>query len=763
MLHSALAFLAGVCALQMLGELPGPPGYALVAALPALLSRRRGLRLAAIGVAGFLWCWWHAAGRLAVELPVELVGRDLLVHGVVEGVPERDPSGRLRFRLRLERYRSGEDWRALSLPARISWYREAPELGPGERWQLLLRLKPPRGRANPAGFDYERWLFAQGFRATGYVRGRGDNRRLPTDSADWIGRSRQYLARRITAVAAGVDSGALLTALAVGERSAMSARQWQVLRDTGTSHLLAISGLHVGLVAALVFGVLRRAWAHWGDPLRWPAPRVAALGAMAAALLYALLAGFQVPAQRALIMIWVWMMARLWSARPGPWQVWGVALWTVLLLNPLSVLLAGFWLSFGAVAWILFLALGRFGVARGWRRLPALQLALVLGLTPLLWFWFQQVSLIAPLANLVAIPWISLLVVPLLLIALLALPLFGPLAEFLLRIAQLLLELLWWWLDWLASLPGIVLPLAGRPALLLMAVAAGLVCLLAPRALPLRGIGALLMLSVAAVQPPRAGPGELWLTLLDVGQGLAAVLETRSHVLVYDAGPATRLGLDSGASVVVPFLQQRGYRRIDRLVISHSDNDHLGGGAAVFRQLDVQKVQSGEPSAIAWARSSQCRVGQRWEWDGVRFEYLAPLRPERGNNASCVLRVEAADGRAMLLPGDIEAAVEEQLLGTRPAELAAQVLVAPHHGSKSSSKPAFVRAVDARIVLFAVGYRNRFGFPHPAVVRRYLEAGASLYDTAASGALQVRLLAGQPPQVRALRTAAARYWSARVP
>jgi competence protein ComEC len=236
------------------------------------------------------------------------------------------------------------------------------------------------------------------------------------------------------------------------------------------------------------------------------------------------------------------------------------------------------------------------------------------------------------------------------------------------------------------------------------------------------------------------------------------VLETRSHVLVYDAGPAYPSGFDSGASVVVPYLQQRGYRRVDRLVISHSDNDHLGGGEAVFRRLDVQRVQSGEPGAIAWARSSRCRAGQQWEWDGVRFEYLAPARPAHGNNASCVLRAETADGRAVLLPGDIERSVEEHLLGSQSQRLAAQVLVAPHHGSSTSSTPGFVRMVDPDIVLFPVGYRNRFGFPRPAVLQRYLRGGATLLDTAQSGAIQVRLVAGQNLQAIAFRDRVPRYW-----
>jgi len=758
MLYSALAFLAGVCAVQALSALPGAAGYWLAAVLPAGLSRWRWLRLAGIAVAGFMWCWWYAAQQLAIELPVELAGRDLLVQGVVQGLPERGASERVRFRFQLERYRSRDGWRDFTLPVRISWYREAPELAPGERWQLLLRLKKPRGLANPAGFDYERWLFAHGIRATGYVRGAGDNRRLAGKPAGWIARCRGYFAARIVAAASGAQSGALLAALGVGERSGMSRLQWEVLRATGTSHLMAISGLHVGLVATLLFVVVRKGWSRWGDPVRWPAPAVAAVTAMVAALVYALLAGFQVPAQRALIMVWLWMLSVLWSGKPDAWRVWSAALWVVLLLNPLSVLLAGFWLSFGAVAWILYLSLGRCGRVSRWRSIVSLQMALVLGLTPLLWLWFHQVSLVAPLANLVAIPWISLLVVPVLLLALLVLPLVAPLGELLLHIAEQLLVILWWWLEWLAAFPAVLLPLSAVPVAVLAVFAVGLVCLLAPKALPLRTLGLLLMLPAGAIQPERAGPGELWLTLLDVGQGLAVVLETRSHVLVYDAGPTFPQGLDSGESVVVPFLQQRGFRRVDRLVISHSDNDHIGGGEAVFQRLDVQQLQSGEPAAIAWARATRCRAGQRWVWDGVSFEYLAPAQPDSGNNASCVLRIETADGRAVLLPGDIERSVENALLGAQPRRLAAQVLIAPHHGSNTSSTPAFVRAVDPDMVLFAVGYRNRFGFPRPAVVQRYQEAGATVLDTAHSGAIQLRLVAGQALQAAAFRVSVRRYW-----
>ncbi len=758
MLYSVLAFLAGVCLFQTLGALPAQQGYWLGALLPLVALRRRGLRAAGVAAAGFLWCWWHACQLLGHALPAQLEGRDLLVQGTVQGLPEQPAADRLRFRFGVQRYLTAGGWQELSLPARISWYRQAPELRAGQHWQLLLRLKRPHGLANPAGFDYQRWLFAQGIRATGYVRAAGDNRRLPGGRAGWVQSWRSYLSARIAAAAGSEDSAGLLAALGVGERSGMSRQQWEVLRNTGTSHLMAISGLHVGLVATLVFALTRRCWSRWGDTLRWPAPAVAAVTAMAAALVYALLAGFQVPAQRALIMVWLWMLSRIWCGKAAAWRVWGAALWVVLLLDPLAVLSAGFWLSFGAVAWILYLTLGRCGPVSAVRSIVLLQAALVLGLTPLLWLWFHQVSVIAPLANLLAIPWVSFLVVPVLLVALVSLPLVPPLGELLLRISEQLLVWLWYLLEWLSAIPGNLLPMPALPGPLLALFALGLVCLLAPRAVPLRAVGLLLILPGVVTRPERAGPGDVWLTLLDVGQGLAAVVETRSRVLVYDAGPAFRQGLDSGESVVVPFLQQRGWRRVDRLVISHSDNDHLGGGGAVFRGQDVQRVQSGEPGSIGWARSSPCRAGEQWEWDGVGFEYLAPLADAAGNNASCVLRIQSAGGRVLLLPGDVERRVEKQLVARRPERLAADVLVVPHHGSRTSSTPEFVRAVRPGYALFAVGYRNRFGFPRTEVVQRYLEVGATVLDTAQSGAIQLRLEAGKALQAVRARIRGRRYW-----
>jgi competence protein ComEC len=380
------------------------------------------------------------------------------------------------------------------------------------------------------------------------------------------------------------------------------------------------------------------------------------------------------------------------------------------------------------------------------------------GLTPLLWLWFQQISLTAPLANLVAIPWVGLLVVPLLLAGVVCLPFSSMLADWLLGLSAQLLAVLWWLLQRLADLPVGLWQTPAASGLWMLLFALGVTAALLPRALSLMPLSLLLAATIFKLQAERPEHGEVWFSLLDVGQGLAAVLETQHHVLVYDSGPAFAGGFNTGEAVIVPFLIQRGYRHVDRLIISHADNDHIGGARAVFERLNVLSVQSGEAGAIDWARASPCRSGYHWLWDGVRFDYLAPFEREQGNNSSCVLRVQAANGQFLLLPGDIERKIEQRLVRQRLQQLSADVLVAPHHGSRTSSSTAFVRAVKPDYVLFPVGYRNRFGFPRPEVVARYRAIGAELFDTARSGALQLRIGGGEPLRIVAHRWFSKRYW-----
>lgn len=759
MLSAALAFLAGICLLFCCDRLPGSAMLAAVALAlwPAWRLRRRLGRWPLLLAGGFCWAGWHAGQVIAMQLPAALEGRDLMVRGLVTAAPEHLSHAHLRLRLRIEAWRSGDDWQPTVLPVRLNWYRESQDVQAGERWQLRVRLKRPHGLANPGGFDYERWLFAKAIRATGYVRRDAANRCLSVSSAPWE-RLRGRLAKYLQQLDLPAAQRALLRALALGDRAGLSAAQWQLLQHTGTSHLLAISGLHVGLVASLVFLLAERLWRWPGGARLCPAPRVAAAAAMLAALAYALLSGFQVPAQRATIMVWLWMGAILAYGEVRPWPVLALALWITLLRTPLAVLTAGFWLSYAAVALILFVCRGRHGGGRRWRRTLQVQLGLFAGLTPLLWLWFQQLSPLAPLANLIAIPWVGLLVVPPLLLALVLLPLSTPLANALLSLAAMSLHGLGEFLQRLDFGDTAQWPAPPSDGTGLALLTLGLLILLLPAATGIRSLGVLLLLPALTATAPRPATGDVWATLLDVGQGLAVVVETRRHLLVYDTGPAFPGGFDSGSQVVVPFLRQRGYRHLDRLVISHGDNDHSGGGKALLRALPAASVHAGEPVAIPWARAADCRRQPGWHWDGVVFAYLAGSGAASGNNASCVLKVTARDGRSLLLPGDIEQSTEAALLAGRRARLAAQVMVAPHHGSATSSGSDFIGAVNPAWVLFATGYRNRFGFPRPEVTRRYRNAGARSVNTAQAGAVAVHIEAGRAIRVQSWRRRHPRLW-----
>ncbi len=758
MLFSALAFLAGTSLLLFSSYLPDPVWQMLLVLVSIFMLRFRVLRYLAWAVLGYCWAAWQAGDKLAVVLPADLQGQDIQIRGSVESLPEQLGRGETRFYFEINAYRLTQDWQPLQLPVRLHWYRGALPMRPGEQWQLRVRLKQPHGFANPGGFDYERWLFSQGIRATGYVKKSAANQRTASASGHRIDRLRLRLAKYLDSLERPGESIALLRALTLGDRSGMSKSQWQVLQVTGTSHLLAISGLHVGLVAALVFAFSRRVWAWSGAAYWWPSPRFAALAAMLAALAYALLAGFQVPAQRALIMIWVWMLAIIFNGRANPWQTLGTALWLILLLDPLAGLSAGFWLSFGAVTLIFYLGSNRHGQSGRIKQTFMLQAGLVAGLTPLLWLWFQQASWLALPANLIAIPWVGTLVVPLLLLGVALLPGLPELSNFLFLVASWLLDILWVGLEILADMPGMLWPSPTGSGLWLLVCTGGLLVLLLPRAFRAAPLAVILAMPALLHAPDRPGEGDLWVSLLDVGQGLSVVLETQQHLLVYDTGPAFRSGYDTGSGVVAPFLRTRGFRHIDRLIVSHGDNDHRGGVVSLLQQLPAASIHSGDPAALKIKDATQCMAGQHWQWDQVHFKYLAPLQVTTGNNGSCVLQVTAVDGRSILLTGDIEKQVERALLGRADINLAADVLIAPHHGSLSSSTSAFVERVHPAIVLFAVGYRNRFGFPKQDVTERYQRIGTYLMNTADQGAISIRFETGKSLKADSWRIDGRRFW-----
>ena len=651
----------------------------------------------------------------------------------------------------------------------LSWYqgqRDGEEfvrqpLRPGERWQLTVRLKRPHGNANPHGFDYEAWLLERNIRATGYVR------QNPPQRLDEMVWRPDYVVERLRlgvrdsfATLLPADNypwAGILVALVVGDQRAIQGDLWTTFNRTGTTHLMSISGLHVTMVAAL-FGLL--AGSVWRRipalALRLPAQRAALLAGCLAAFFYVLLAGFAVPAQRTLYMLLVAALAMGSGRVVAPSRTLSLALLVVLLIDPWAVLAAGFWLSFGAVGALLYVGSAVVGESGGWRQRirswGVVQWAATLASLPVLLLVFQQFSLVSPLANALAIPVVSFVVTPLALLA--AVIPWWPIAA----LAHAVLGWLMVFLEWCATWP---VWLAPAPPLW-AAVVAGLgvaICLL-PRGMPGRLLGVALLLPAIFWPVARPAAGEAWVTVLDVGQGLAVVVRTRDHTLIYDPGPLYSAESDAGQRVVVPYLRSLGIDAVDVLMVTHRDSDHAGGMASVQSALAVGKVLS----SLGDGAGEPCRNGQNWDWNGVRLTVLHPAAEDyaeqrKSNNLSCVLRIEAG-GKRMLLTSDIEARDEAAMLQRDPAALAADVLLVPHHGSRTSSTPAFIAAVGAQHAVIPVGYRNRFGHPKAEVLERYEAAGMNLWRTDRDGALRVAL-DPQGTSISAWRDERRRYWQGR--
>lgn len=753
--------LVGILALLAFPGLPAPSAILPVSLfLTILLSLHRHSRILLFAVFGFVWAWWSAQHLLAMRLTPDLEGRDLPVCGWIASIPQPETEY-LRFRFQVESLAERTPSEGIPQQIRLTWSGNWHRLVPGQHWCFTVRLKRPRGYMNPGSFDYEGWLFREGVGATGYVR--HGHARLLDDAP------RYPLLRARTAVSGAIKKAipksrfaGVAAALAVGDTTGITSSQWQVFRNTGTAHLMAISGLHIGLLATLIFLLIRLIWRRsaWLCE-RIPTPQAAAVAALLGASAYAAMAGFSVPTQRALIMLAVATGAIL-LRRYRRWQdVIGLALIIILLFDPLSVCSIGFWLSFGAVASILYAMSGRIRMKRGWwRELLRTQWAVGIGLLPILLFSFHRSALLSPLANLIAVPVYSLLVVPLTLSGTVLLPAWHWGGALLLNGAAHTMALSWPLLDWLANLPHSQLTAPAVTPISLLIALIGAAWLLAPRGLPGRWLGVVLFLPLFVPGNKPILPGNFDLSLLDVGQGLSAVIRTAHHVLLYDTGPAFAKDSDTVKLVVLPWMQARGVGGPDLAVISHEDNDHAGGLPrlrARFPELPILSGAVGRFSNV-WL----CVSGQHWRWDGVSFDVLYPDKsaPKHGNNASCVLKVSSAAGSALLV-GDLMRKGERRLLRDHPAEIHAQVLIAPHHGSNSSSSPPFVNAVSPGLVMFPVGYRNRWQFPRPSVVARYQAAGASIADTVHDGAIDVSFRAGQLPAVtERWRKDEARLWTA---
>jgi len=699
--------------------------------------RRLGVALLCAAL-GFAWAAWRADLRLADRLPDHWQGVDLSVVGVVSDLPQTNARGE-RFLLDVEQVVTPHAPKLQRMQLTRYWPDEAapsPTVHAGERWQFTVRLKRPYGTHNPHGFDLEAWMLERGIAASGYVREQPLPTRLDARAATptaWIAAMRAAIHERIVSTLGDAPYAGVIAALVIGDQRSIPYAQWRTFTRTGVNHLLSISGLHVTMIATLAGWGVAFGWRRWPRAAeRLPARQAGLLAAVLAAFAYAVLAGFQVPAQRTLFMLGVLALA-FWGRRePRPFSALVWALFTVLLIDPWAVLSAGFWLSFGAMASILWVTFGRVALPdklRGW---VSVQAAVTLALAPALLLLFQQVSVVSPFANAIAIPVVSWLVTPLALLGVIAPPLWHA--------AAWLMDWLGQGLAWASTLSWAV---AVRPApdswVMLLAVV-GTVWLLLPRGFPLRMLGGLLWLPLMFPLRASIAPDAFQADIIDVGQGTAILIRTANHTLLYDTGAAF-VDSDAGERIVAPYLRASGVDALSGVIVSHDDSDHSGGLLSVLRDLPTGWLLHGLPAASPLLKAApsprHCHRGQHWQWDGVIFEILNP--PEtayaepsrRDNDFSCVLKVSRG-GQSLLITGDAERRGELELMESG-ADLAATVLVVGHHGSRTSSLDDFVKQSHPRYGVFTVGFRNRYGHPHPQVVARFRQQNVRILRSDTGG------------------------------
>ncbi len=736
-------FLAGFFTAVITGYfIPSIKGLILLCAIAfialiLIVKTKRGplWRLTILGILlGFLHITQFAMSHQAKKLPESQWQQPLSVTFTVLEKPKLDERSQ-RFLAEIQ---------PLNIKANLSWYDLAKNIQRGQTWNATVKLKPIRGYANPGGRDYERYHMQEGVYARGYVVDKLPHQLISThNTLPFYDQLREKIKTYLYNANINPNMQPLLLALATGERDGMNDNHWDVFKVTGTAHLMAISGLHVGLVLGvfyfLIYPISRFITSVYQV---WPAKFVATIISSLLAGFYVLLSGMALSTLRAYVMLGI-VCVFLCAYRRN--NLAFSLLFTAcffLLIDPLAAMQLGFILSFGSVALILLLMQGQFVHQNKYVAALSLQWRLSILIVPLTLMALNTFSLTSPLANTLAIPWVSFIVVPALLFYDVAIVLNLPFADYLLILSAWSMELLWWFLSWLSDYSWSPMIGISQPWQWIALT----VAFIAPRAyLPVF----LLVVFMPWMEKPKEG--ELWLTVLDVGQGLANVVQTKHHTLIYDTG------FPQGDTVLLPFLNSQQIKKIDMLLISHSDADHRNGTEQLLNKMVVDQILVGEVIDII-PDQPFCQRGQRWEWDGVIFEVLHPEHHEHWdrNNRSCVLRIKAGD-KQLLLTGDIKKEVESHLVTEYSESLKSDVVVVPHHGSKTSSTKAFVQAVAPRYALISAGFLSQYGHPHKNVVANYDELGSQLYYTAHQGAIRVKM-GIQGVEVDTYREQYKRWW-----
>ncbi len=791
-LFLSLAFAAGLLAMETAAVLPSWSMLISIASLGLLLwliawpfwthHRLRGSLVSrfltvfffilAFFITGLVWGKWQGENALTYSFQSQWLKQDILLTGRIISSIEKDEKG-LSFRLQVDK----SHWQNHDIPLRgamqlrfyDSKYQKAPDVQVGQQLQVLARLKPPYSPLNPGGMDWEGYYWREGIVATGYIR---EWRQLGAVSPSWL-TLRHALAAAMRDSIGESGGSAVVQAVSVGLRSAFDQDLWQTFAATGTSHLLAISGLHISLVAGLLFALFLAFGRLWPSLGLWlPLSLIALLPAFMAAVFYSALAGFALPTQRALLILLAIFLLRFWRRPLQPWRSLALALLIILFLQPKSVLSPSLWLSFAAVAAIVYFFMGRREALAWWQQLLLLQLWLSIFMIPWTLLFFNQASLISPLANLIAIPWVSFSIVPLALLGVALWPFSETLAAWLWQLSAYLADFLLLFLDFLANLPWAALPLGARPWPLLWLGVVLTLWLFAPRAWPGKLPALFSLLLIVSWPAPRPAAGEVWLTVVDVGQGLSVLMQTQHKNLLFDTGKKGQ-----GEQSIIPTLRTFGIHKLSMLMISHDDSDHSGSAVELLQHIPTEKILAGQPKPLIETLTNSleskktktptpeaCLAGQSWDWDAVRFEILHPQENRRyanDNAHSCVLLVTTATGEKILLTGDIGHREEFSVLrqaATRQLSLGQGIVIAGHHGSKHSSSQAFIEAINAEQVVFTAGFANSYGHPDAQVVANFQAAGATPWLSAEHGAIQFHVNGKKPMKIKSWRQRQQRYW-----
>ncbi|WP_342219778.1 DNA internalization-related competence protein ComEC/Rec2 [Rickettsiella endosymbiont of Miltochrista miniata] len=694
---------------------------------------------------GFSWSLIIAHQRLAQQLPKILEGKTLIAKGRILTIPENH-SGAVRFDFLIQNIETSVPIQhPISVRIKGYFYKNSnilTDFKKGDIWQFALRLRRPRAFWNPGSFDYQAELFQQNISATGYLLEKFPLHLIQRANAYYfIDNLRQKITANVKKALQGYPLLGLISALTTGIRCEITDEQWQVMRGTGTNHLFAISGLHLASIAGIIYWIVRFICCRIPyATLYIPAPKIASALTFLSAIFYSALAGFAIPTQRALLMLSAFSLAIIKRRYLTSWHSFHLALLIILIIEPFSVLSASFWLSFTAVILIFYAVSHRIKPSKNWRAWCRIQLTVSLGLIPLSLLFFHQISWISFVANLIAIPTIGFLILPLSLLGSLISLVSLVLGNQLLIFAEQILELLWKGLNFFSEIPLAQYYAYLSGPWILVSSLIGILLVLAPKGMPTRCLGFIWILPLFFGESQRPHYGDIWIHLLDVGQGLASVVRTQHHVLIYDTGPRLSPSFDTGKLVILPFLQTIDVQKVNLMVISHGDNDHSGGAMIILKQIQVDKVLSSLPKKFLPNIVNLCEEKLHWQWDGINFEILYPPMNHHylGNNSSCVLKI--SNGlQSILLVGDIEKAAENYLVHSKQKDLQSSVLIVPHHGSKTSSSIEFLNHVQPVYALFPTGFHNRFKFPHKIVLNRYQRLGSKIYNTATEGTITLKL------------------------